>query len=103
LSNRYLDLEPVLGRLIRDTGLAGLIRANIDATAELKSKGYPTIWAAIATDSSHLGPLRTVHGWRALRIRDGVKLWTDDYSNIFRVFIWSVPRMEPDRERIKGR
>jgi hypothetical protein len=95
LSNRYLDLEPVLGRIIRNAGLAGLIRANVDRTVELESSGYPTIWAAMATNSSQLGALRTDVRWRPLRIRDGVGLWTDDYSNIFSVFIWSVPRMAP--------
>jgi hypothetical protein len=28
-----------------------------------------------------------------LRTRSGVALWTDDFSNIFSVFLWSVPRM----------
>jgi hypothetical protein len=93
LSNRYLDLEPVLGRLIRATGVAGLIRANTDRTPELESSGDPSIWVAIASDPSHLGALRNNTGWRSLRIRENVALWTDDFSNIFSVFIWSVPRL----------
>jgi hypothetical protein len=97
LSNRYLDLEPVLGRLIRETGIAGLIRANINRTPELESKGFPTVWAALATNPSNLGALRTDSMWRPLRVRPGVGLWTDDYSNIFNVFIWSVPRSEPTK------
>jgi hypothetical protein len=93
LSNRYLDLEPVLGRLIQTTGAAGLIRANTDHTAELESSGDPSIWAAVASQSSYLGALRNDTNWRQLRVREGVALWTDDFSNIFSVFIWSVPRM----------
>jgi hypothetical protein len=95
LSNRYLNLEPVLARLIRDTGVAGLIRTNVNRTAELESSGYPTIWAALATAPSELGALQKDPRWRALRIQDGVRLWTDDFSNIFSVFIWSVPSMKP--------
>jgi len=94
LSNRYLDLEPVLGRLIRELGLAGRIRENVDRKIERESNGYPTVWAAIAPDSFHLGALQRDPKWRPLRTRHGVRLWTDDYSNIFSVFIWSVPRME---------
>jgi hypothetical protein len=95
LSNRYLDLEPVLARLIREAGVAGLIRSNTDRTPELESSGYPTIWAAIASNPEQLGALRNAAGWRRLRIRERVGLWTDDFSNVFGVFIWSVPRMVP--------
>jgi len=103
LSNRYLDLEPVLGRLIRELGLAGRIRENVDRKIERESEGYPTVWAAIAPDSSHLGALNNDPKWRPLRVRPGVRLWTDDYSNIFSVFIWSVPRMERMKSGGKAR
>jgi hypothetical protein len=95
LSNRYLDLEPVLGRLIRESGMTGLIRTNIYRIPELEAKAYPTIWAALASRPSDLMPLGNDVRWRALRVRPGVRLWTDDFSNIFSVFIWSVPHSEP--------
>jgi hypothetical protein len=95
LSNRYLDLEPVVGRLIQAAGVAGLIRANTGRTPELESTGDPSIWAAIASDSSSLGALQHDIRWRPLRIREGVALWTDDFSNIFSVFLWSIPRLVP--------
>jgi hypothetical protein len=102
LSNRYLDLEPVVGGLIRRTSAAGLIRANTDRTPQLESSGDPSIWAAIASDSSHLGALRNTPGWRPMRVRESVGVWTDDFSNIFRVFIWSVPRL-PGVEKAGGK
>jgi hypothetical protein len=94
LSNRYLDLEPVLANFIQETGAAGLIRTNISPMPELGSSAnaYPTIWAAIAAKASDLGELRNDSRWRPLRTREGVGVWTDDFSNIFSVFIWSVPR-----------
>jgi hypothetical protein len=102
LSNRYLDLEPVVGGLIRRTSAAGLIRANTDRTPQLESSGDPSIWAAIASDPSHLGPLRNTRGWRPLRVQKNVAAWTDDFSNIFSVFIWSVPRL-PGVEKARGK
>jgi hypothetical protein len=101
LSNRYLDLEPVLARLVRENGIAGLIRVNVDRSVELE-RGYPTVWAALASDNSQLGALRSDTRWRELRTREGVRLWTDDFSNIFSVFIWSVPRMSPLKPRAKS-
>jgi hypothetical protein len=95
LSNRYLDLEPVVGRLARSAGLAGRIRVNTQRTAQLVANGDPSIWAAIAVQASSLGSLQGLAQWRPLRLDDDVALWTDDFTNIFKVFIWSVPRLEP--------
>ncbi len=103
LSNRYLDLEPVVGRLVGATKAAGLIRANTDRTPELEASGDPSIWAAIASDPSHLGPLRSTPEWRPLRVREDVALWTDDFSNIFSVFIWSLPRLSKEKAEPKAR
>jgi hypothetical protein len=94
LSNRYLDLEPVLARLIQVTGIAGLIRTSTDRALELETEGFPSIWATTTSTSSQLGGLRNDTRWRPLRTREHVALWTDDFSNIFDVFIWSVPRIQ---------
>jgi len=103
LSNRYLDLEPVVGRLVGATKAAGLIRANTHRTPELEASGDPSIWAAIASDPSHLGPLRKAREWRPLRVQEDVALWTDDFSNIFSVFIWSLPRLSKEKAEPKAR
>jgi hypothetical protein len=87
LSNRYLDLEPVLGRLIEDAGAAGLIRVNTARSKELLgSDGDPSIWAAVAPRSSSLLPLQRDTLWRPLRSRADLRLWTDDFTNIWSVF-----------------
>jgi hypothetical protein len=87
LSNRYLDLEPVLGRLIEDAGAAGLLRVNTARNKELlDSDGDPSIWAAVAPRASSLDGLRPDKRWQPLRSRAGVGLWTDDFTNIFSVF-----------------
>jgi len=89
LSNRYLDLEPVLGRLVQTAGIAGLIRENTGRTRELlESGGDPSIWAAVASRASLLGTLEGDKRWRPLRVREGITLWTDDFSNVFSVFRW---------------
>jgi spermidine synthase len=87
LSNRYLDLEPVVGRLMQPTKLSGLIRVNTGIPQEVtKSGGDPSIWAVLAQDTSSLNRLEQTRRWRPLRVQEGVGLWTDDFSNIFTVF-----------------
>jgi hypothetical protein len=93
ISNRYLNLEPVLARLIEETGTAGLIRRNTDRAVEVDTEGFPSIWAAIASHPTSLAPLRKDARWRPLQKREDVGLWTDDFSNIFSVFVWSIPRI----------
>jgi len=96
LSNRYLDLEPVLGRLSEAAGDAALIRTNTARTKELlESEGDPSIWAVVAPHNTSLGGLRRNIQWRPLRSRAGVDLWSDDFSNIFSVFRWPGQEVDP--------
>jgi hypothetical protein len=85
ISNRYLDLEPVLANLAADAGLAGLIEAD-DANG-LASKASST-WVVLARQEGTLERLAQDGRWRALKVRPDVGVWTDDYSNLLRVFDW---------------
>jgi len=97
LSNRYLDLEPVVARSIQSDKLSGLIRVNTNLPEkDVKAGGNPSIWATAARQPSQLGDLPRDPRWRALRTQEGVTLWTDDFSNIFKVFhLTRVPTAAP--------
>jgi SAM-dependent methyltransferase len=87
LSNRYLDLEPVVARSIAATKLTGLIRPNLKLPQkDVDAGGNPSVWATAARQQSRLGRLSANQRWRQLRTQPGVALWTDDFSNIFKVF-----------------
>jgi hypothetical protein len=87
LSNRYLELEPVLAQMIRSTGVVGLIRINTGLPAKVMDSGAdPSILAVVARRPSSLSGLQGLREWRPLRLQKGVGLWTDDFSNIFTVF-----------------
>lgn len=70
ISNIYTDLEPVLGRLARDAGLA--CRAQL---------GVGSDWAVMAQRKRDLGAPSTDLRWHDCRRSDG-DVWTDDFSNI---------------------
>ena len=93
ISNRYLNLEPVLARLIDATGTAGLIRRTTGRAVEVETEGFPSIWVAIASNPTRLAALGKDARWGPLQKRADVGLWTDDFSNIFSVFVWSIPRI----------
>jgi spermidine synthase len=80
ISNRYLDLVPVLAAAAAELQLEGVV-ASGDGTPETAS---PSQWVVLASDPGTLLPLREL-GWEALP-DEGV-LWTDQRSSLFRVFV----------------
>ena len=60
LSNRYLDLDPLLGRQAADAGLVCRIAYDLDVSEDEKRAGkQPSIWAVMAGSESDLGGLAT--------------------------------------------
>ncbi len=88
LSNRYINLKPVVAALAEDAGLAGAVLDHYVA-AGLRKGGYiaSSTWVALARSPATLdryidrnraaGP-----HWRDLAKWRGKRLWTDDYSNV---------------------
>ena len=84
ISNRYLDLSPVLESLAKDAGLVYRVRADIEVSREEKRRGkQPTIWAVMAVRESDLGALLGIRGWHAGGPQGRASdVWADDFSNV---------------------
>jgi hypothetical protein len=88
ISNRFLDLRPVLGNLARDAGLFGLVQYDLKLTKEEQNElKRSSIWVVMARDPRDLAPLAADSRWHKLS-GDGQARWTDDFSNIVKVFTW---------------
>ena len=89
ISNRYLDLQPVLTELARDQHVAGAWGTDVHFTekdrGQLRSRSY---WVALAPRAPSLARLTREPGWTPLPPRAATALWTDDFSNVLRVFRW---------------
>ena len=85
VSNRYLDLEPVVAQLARDAHLAGAARDYSPTDDEKEKMLYASRWVALSRQPSILAPLVVDREWRLLQPRDDVRLWTDDYSDVLGV------------------
>jgi spermidine synthase len=82
ISNRYLDLEPVLVELARDAKLAGAV-GNFDASQEDKNAmHYASRWVVLSREAATLAPLVKDRGWTVLAPSAEVRVWTDDFSDI---------------------
>ena len=83
ISNRHLDLEPVLASLAERMGLAGRIkryRAPEGVTPPELVKSSDV--AVLARHEDALRALELDPGWVALGPSDLVQVWTDDYASI---------------------
>jgi hypothetical protein len=101
LSNRYLDLDPVLGRQAADAGLACRIGYDLVVSPEEKRAGkQPSIWAVVAESEDDFLELASDPCWRVPRQRPGASVWTDDYSNLLSCIRWRpvrTSRKSPER------
>jgi SAM-dependent methyltransferase len=86
ISNRNVNLKPVLGALAGDSGLTALVRLDLDDDAAVghgKSE-----WLVMAREPSTLQTLIADQRWQ--RPPSGRAVWTDDYSNIVTVLMSSA-------------
>ena len=78
LSNRYLDLVPVVGGLAHDAGLVGWWRFAPGSAADFAD---PAKWAIVARRREDAGSIGSDPRWHALPRAAG-RVWTDEYSNV---------------------
>lgn len=87
ITNRHLDLEPVLAALAADLGLEAIVREDFRVTqAELADGKAGTEVVAMARDREALAPLAADPRWVPVRTRPGVGPWTDDFTSILPLF-----------------
>jgi hypothetical protein len=80
ISNRYLNLEPLLSGLSRRAGLVAYIRRDDERNVVGR---YPSVWVVMARNDSALGPIAKDDRWQKVQ---GDIVWTDDFSNILSLF-----------------
>lgn len=86
ISNRYLDLQPVLAALAHDGNLACRFRDDLSLTPAEEEEGKErSQWAVIG---ANLGMLAKNSAWHVLEGKQETDVWTDHFSNILGIFMW---------------
>lgn len=89
ITNRYLDLEPLMGDLAEDAGMVCFTRADRNVTKEERAAGKaPSRWIVMADSVADLGGIAHDQRWQFVPGHGGGFLWTDDFSNLFRHLHW---------------
>ena len=80
VTNRYLDLQPVIREIAKHFGLT---------SGRIHQSGGPLVkpsdWILLARDNSVLGQPAFTSRLKPLDSQRKVRLWTDDYSNLFQI------------------
>jgi SAM-dependent methyltransferase len=86
ISNRYINLEPVLGGIAALDDLPAVAKVDDDIPAADEQRGrFPSQWVLIARSGEVLAAFSRRPGWRPAVLRRELRPWTDDYSNILQV------------------
>jgi hypothetical protein len=89
VTNRYVNLEPVLGTLAEHAGLVCISRKedakDLTEAEQLQGK-IASHWVVMARQEADLGKLAHTSKWK--RVPAAAMEWTDDFSNLLGAFRW---------------
>ncbi|MCK5685979.1 fused MFS/spermidine synthase, partial [bacterium] len=90
ISNRFLNIEPLLAALSEKVNLKFICRFEV-ALNEEDNKEYRVAanYAVMSQDEIFIGSLSEIDEWRSLKPSDNFKIWTDQYSNLLSILRWS--------------
>jgi hypothetical protein len=91
ISNRYLDLRPLLGALARDAGLLCLVRDDLQPPNGVVDPTWTaSSWVVLLHRKEDFGKLATSAMWLPVQ-EETDAVWTDQFSNLLSVFRWVQP------------
>ena len=83
VSNRYLDLAPVVRRIADDAGYPSVC---VESTDDLKALVLASKWVLVTRNRIFLENPRVKALTKEVPDIQGLRLWTDDYNSLFSVF-----------------
>ncbi len=83
ISNRHLDLLPILTMAAKKLGLIGKVALNYE---DEKNNIYPTRWFSISTPEGYDKYLKPIPSWKDPILKKASRYWTDDFSSMLDAF-----------------
>ncbi|HEX8192831.1 MAG TPA: hypothetical protein VF552_08010 [Allosphingosinicella sp.] len=93
ISNRYLDLEPVIADLARTGGWQSAMLSYVPTDEELERNATVSVWIAMSRNPQAIDRLVRASGkdsmeWSVLEPRPGFDGWSDDFASILPLIRW---------------
>jgi hypothetical protein len=90
ITNKFVRLAPTLGELASDAGLVCLMDDDSAVSPEESEEGkFASQWIVMARSRSDLGTLGADPHWAPVKASTGMRVWTDDYSNLLHIIKWN--------------
>lgn len=87
ISNRYLDLTPVLAANAHDLGLTGYSLTDVSSDEQKEAGKRDSHWVLLSrTAEDAVAVVKGDSEWTALEPEPGFRTWTDDFSNVLDVY-----------------
>lgn len=88
ISNRYLELEPVVAAGAREAGFVAIIQDDeFVSDQDIREGKFRSTWVLLGADEGSLEPMASDNRWSSLPSAPDEQPWTDDFSNLIRAFI----------------
>ena len=91
ISNRYMNLEPLVAAIADELGLAVCIKADLAIDPQTNQRPawrFPSKWAVFARSPELLEPIASQPGWTTPVASEEVPVWTDDRANPLAIIRW---------------
>lgn len=90
ISNRFLDLEPVVARIVEQAGYAAQVayREKDEIDPDTDPAGSASHWVLITRHQATLDGLALGEVWHPLATPPAGRVWSDDFSNLLEVIRW---------------
>lgn len=82
LSNRYLDLPPVVGQIVRDAGFQAVLVADRPRASDLTAASD---WVLVTRSATFLRQPEIAAYSTPIVPRSGLPVWTDQFTNLFQI------------------
>ena len=89
ISNRFMDLAPILDRLAHNLNLIAYIQNDFHVSAEESRAGKSSSrWVILARNQNALAAYVADPRWQRLNGTLGGELWTDEFTDLLKVISW---------------
>ena len=88
VSNRNLELLPVMAALVANAGLAARYQAGGEPAAKDEVYRHSAVWVVIGRREADLRGLALSPRWHKLRSEAGVPPWSDDFADLVSALRW---------------
>jgi hypothetical protein len=82
ISNKYLDLEPVVEKVAKALGKPSRV---VDTEDDESTGAFGSTWILLTDRTEFFDKPEIKRACARLRVRPGLRMWTDDYSNLVQI------------------